>query len=212
MNKRKDPPDLSALEGLNIHRGIAPDFSSEGKSGSFVEGENDSQGPEDKQGAIEEENPDSDGGRASRKAEARAMKLLLCHMMTVREMRERLIKEGFADGPVEDAIEYCSSFGYLNDERYAENYIISMRPKKSAAMIRRELENKGVSAENIETAFEENPYDESEIIYNLVRKKDGEPHRLDDRELRRTYAFLARKGFGSSEIWKAIHRFQDEAV
>lgn len=146
-----------------------------------------------------------------RRAEARAMKLLSWHMMTVHEMQERLTGDGFAPEQVRAAVSYCSSFGYLNDSRYAENYLFSMRDKKSAGRIRCELEEKGVDEEVIDRAFEENPCDEDEVIYSLICRKAGEPHVFDDKELRRVYAFLARKGFNASDIWKAVHRFQDAA-
>lgn len=149
---------------------------------------------------------------SARRAEARAMKLLTYHMMTVSEMQKRLDGDGFTPEQIKAAVDYCSSFGYLNDGRYAENYLFSMRGKKSAGRIRIELEEKGVDAGTIEKAFEENPYDEDEVIYALLCKKAGDPHVFDDRELRRVYAFLARKGFGASGIWKAVHRFQDSAI
>ncbi|MEE8836780.1 MAG: regulatory protein RecX [Eubacteriales bacterium] len=162
-----------------------------------------------KEWTTEHEGAEPEQTKENRRAEARAMKLLLNRMMTEKEMRERLLQEGFEPDPVEAAIQYCSSFGYLSDARYAENYLISMRRKKSGQMIRRELEERGVSEDLIEQAFEENPYEESDVVDALIRKKAGSPHRMDEKELRRTFAFAARKGFASSEIWKAIHRFQD---
>ncbi|MDY5114130.1 MAG: RecX family transcriptional regulator, partial [Bilifractor sp.] len=87
----------------------------------------------------------------------------------------------------------------------------SMKFRKSRNMIRRELEDRGVTEEEIRQAFEEVPYDEQELIEQLIRKKAGEPHEMDDKELRRTYGFLARKGFSSSEIWKSLRTFQEAA-
>ncbi|MCI6638025.1 MAG: regulatory protein RecX [Bilifractor sp.] len=146
----------------------------------------------------------------SRKAAARAMKLLLYKGRTEQELRNRLLQEGFPEQQVDDAITYCKSFGYINDEKYAENFIVSMKSRKSQRMIRRELEDKGVLSADIEQAFGEIPYEEGELIYQLIIKKAGDPHQMDDKELRRTYAFLARKGFSSSKIWKALHTFQEE--
>lgn len=148
---------------------------------------------------------------SSRKAAARAMKLLLYKGRTEQELRSRLLQEEFPEEQIDEAIAYCRSFGYVNDEKYAENYISSMKFRKSCSMIRRQLENKGVSAEDIGEAFEEMPYDEGELVYQLVQKKAGEPHPMDEKELRRTYGFLARKGFCSSEIWKALRTFQEES-
>ena len=147
----------------------------------------------------------------SRKAAARAMKLLLYKGRTRQELRKRLIEEGFPENQAADAVEYCRSFGYVNDEKYAENYIASMKLRKSRNMIRRELEDKGVPEEDIRQAFEEIPYDEGELVYQLVVKKAGDPHPMDEKELRRTYGYLARKGFPSSEIWKALRAFQEES-
>lgn len=145
----------------------------------------------------------------SRKAAARAMKLLLYKGRTRQELRTRLLEEGFPEEQTSKAIEYCQSFGYVNDEKYAENYIASMKFRKSRNMIRRELEDRGVTEEEISQAFDEVPYDEQELIDQLILKKAGVPHAMDDKELRRTYGFLARKGFPSSEIWKALRTFQE---
>lgn len=147
--------------------------------------------------------------KSIRRAEARALKLLTYHMMTVHEMRERLSGDGFTPEQVEAAVAYCGSFGYLDDRRYAENYLFSMREKRSEERIRCELEEKGVDGAVVDEVFNENPYDEDEVVYSLICRKAGEPHEFDDRELRRVYAFLARKGFRPSQIWKGIHRFQD---
>ena len=67
-----------------------------------------------------------------------------------------------------------------------------------------------VMAENVE--YETATICENVNADELVRKKAGDPHRLDDRELRRTYGYLARKGFSSSVIWGAIQRYQEEAA
>ncbi|MGN0364164.1 MAG: regulatory protein RecX [Bilifractor sp.] len=147
----------------------------------------------------------------SRKAAARALKLLLYKARTEKELREKLCQEDYQEAQIEDAIAYCRSFGYLNDEKFAESYISSMKSRKSRSMIRRELEDRGVGSEEIEMAFEEIPFDEDHQLDLLIRKKAGDPHSMDERELRRLYGFLARKGFASSDIWKAIHAFQSEA-
>lgn len=41
--------------------------------------------------------------------------------------------------------------------------------------------------------------------------KLGTPHRLDEKEYRRAAGFLMRKGFGSSEIRRALEEYQDSA-
>lgn len=154
------------------------------------------------------ETPEGEAGKAA----VRAMKILLYKQRSEQELRQKLQEEGFEADAIDLAVEYCASFGYVNDRKYAENYLLSYRNRKSARVIRSELEQRGVASAVIDEAFEEHPYEEREIADELVRKKAGVPHRLDDRELRRTYGYLARKGFSSSVIWGAIHRYQEEAA
>ena len=147
----------------------------------------------------------------SGKAAARAMKLLLFKSRTVRELKKKLLEEEFSEEAAEDALAYVSSFGYLNDAAYAENYIRSHKDRKSRMVMRRELEQRGVSSELIDAAFEEEPVDEESALDALLRKKAGEPHEMDEKELRRVCAFLARRGYPQGEIWSAVRRYREAA-
>ena len=147
----------------------------------------------------------------SGKAAARAMKLLLFKSRTEQELRKKLLEEGFSEAATEDALEYVSSFGYLNDAAYAENYIRSNKERRGSKLLRKELAEKGVDAELIEAAFEEEPADEASVLDALLRKKAGEPHDMDEKELRRVCAFLFRRGFSQSGIWAAVRRYREAA-
>jgi len=144
------------------------------------------------------------------KAEAKAMHLLLSRQRTEKELREKLLERGFSSDETDAAVEYVKSYGYLNDRRYAEVYLHSNQGKKSRALIRRDLQEKGVASEWIDLAFEEGPADESELIYALLCRRAGEPHEMEEKELRRHMQFLARKGFATSDIWKQVRRFQEQ--
>lgn len=143
-------------------------------------------------------------------AARKAMNLLLYRDRSIKELRERLTEAGFSSEAVGAAMEYVSSFGYLNDRRYAENYVYSMRTKKSKAVIIRELEDKGIDDNLIEEAAAELEDDESERIYQMLVAKAGDPHKMDDRELRRMFGYIGRKGFSSGDFWKAVRKYQNE--
>jgi regulatory protein len=146
----------------------------------------------------------------SRGAVKKAMNLLLQRDRSEKELRDRLLGEAYEPEAVQDAINYTSSFGYLDDARFAENYVASFTGKKSRRVMRSELEQKGVDEVLIDRALEAVPEDESDQIRKLLRKKAGAPHKLDDREKRRAAAFLARRGFSGSDVWKAIRTFESE--
>ena len=175
--------------------------------------------------------------REAQRAASKAMHLLLSRQRTEKELRTKLAERGFCAAAVEYAITYVASYGYLDDRRYAEVYLHSMQEKKSRFLIRREPREKGVSEELIREALEENGEgSEDEIIYALLCRRLGDPHARDfdpedalpsdgqdasdasvspraalsEKELRRTVAWLGRRGFSGSAIWKQIRRYQEE--
>lgn len=137
----------------------------------------------------------------------KAMNLLLYKDRTEKELQKRLEECDFAPEEISEAMEYVRSFGYLNDRKYAENYILTYRMKKSRSMIVHELRERGIEEIHIEAAEELFPEDESDPAFELLKKKAGEPHRLEDKELRRCVGYLGRRGYRSGDIWKAVHRY-----
>ena len=138
----------------------------------------------------------------------KAMNLLLHRDRTERELRSRLEAGGFSDEEIDEAIEYTASFGYVNDRRYAENYAVSFTGKKSRRMIAADLRQRGVDEIWIEEAVAALPEDESEQIINLLYKRAGEPHALDQAEKRRLQGYLARRGFSTGEIIRAMQSYE----
>ena len=67
--------------------------------------------------------------------------------------------------------------------------------------------------ELVESVLEEqeDARDEYELAKSAAFAKLGTPHRLDEKEYRRAAGFLTRKGFGSSEIRRALEEYQDSA-
>ncbi len=147
-----------------------------------------------------------------RPAVTKAMNLLLYRPRTEKELRGRLLESGFEADAVNGAVNYVSYFGYLNDWKYAENYVMSTGTKKSRSMIRSELTRKGVGEGAIEAAMELLEADEREVCEELLRKRYGDPHRMDERELRRAAGYLGRKGFGSGAVWGVLRDYQKSAI
>ena len=141
----------------------------------------------------------------------KAMKLLLHKNRSEYELRSRLKEGGFADQAVEEAIDYVSSFGYLNDRRYAEAYAASYADKKSRAAIRAGLQEKRVDEQLISEVLSELPSDETVLMRRLLQARAGEPHRLEDAEFRRLAGYLGRRGFGTSDIMKVLRAYQEAA-
>lgn len=141
-----------------------------------------------------------------KRAKKKAMYLLNISDRTERELQEKLEREEFPDWAVQQAVSYVKSFGYINDERYIENFIRSKKEKESRKSIYAKLCRKGLDGEKIqdlmELYFEETT--ENETISNLLRKKGFCRDTADAKEKQKMAAYLARKGFSYSAIRESV--------
>lgn len=150
---------------------------------------------------------------AVKKARTRAMYLLKARSRTRQELYRRLKEKGFQEPEIEQAIAYVESYGYIDDYKYAQNYILYRIQEKSRQKILMELHQKGVSRETAERAWEEiiqiQAPCESELIRKLVQKKCGQQRELSEKEYRRLYGFLIRRGFQFEDIRQV---FEEEKI
>ena len=151
-----------------------------------------------------------------KRAKLRAMHLLEDMDRTEAALREKLRQGLYPPDVVEGAVEYVKSFGYLNDARYAENFVRSRRGSKSRKDIWSMLMNKGVSAELAEAAFE-TCYDggeddgEQEAILRILRRKGYDPGDADEVKTQKIYGYLARKGFRYDTVRQVIQNYNENA-
>ena len=131
--------------------------------------------------------------------------LLLEHMdRTEKGLSDRLRQAGFSAEATEDAMNYVRSYGYLNDYRYAMNYISFRMGTKSRQKILQELSGKGIDRETALAAWEEaaeiEEPDELAILRTTVEKKCQPGTALDEKGMRRLQGFLLRRGFSYGDI------------
>ena len=143
------------------------------------------------------------------KAKEKALSLLNYRMRTEKELKDKLLDADFSEEAAFEAIEYVRSYGYLNDRAYAEQYVSSRSSMKGDYLLKRELREKGVSEEIISEVFEESETDTGKVIYELIEKKCGAPHVLEDKEYRRTFSFLARRGFEAHDIYIGLKAYSE---
>ena len=148
-----------------------------------------------------------------KRAKLRAMHLLEDMDRTEASLREKLRQGLYPQDMIDMAIEYVKSFGYLNDARYAENFIRSRQNSKSRKEIQAALLQKGVSSELIGQAMElcYEDGDEEAAIRSILRKKKFDPCTSEEREKQRIYAYLARKGFRYETVRQVIQNYSDDA-
>ncbi len=140
-----------------------------------------------------------------KRAVKRAMHLLEKMDRTEEQLRRKLLEGQYPARLAEKAIDYVKSYHYIDDERYARTFIRLKQEQRSAARMRMDLLAKGVSAEIIEQALEEELEVSPEtLIQKLLEKKHYCPDTASVKETAKIVQFLLRKGFRKSEIMHVI--------
>ncbi|MDO4291773.1 MAG: regulatory protein RecX [Eubacteriales bacterium] len=144
-----------------------------------------------------------------RRAALRCMNLLKARAYTESQLRRKLSEAFYPADSIEYALEYVKSYHYVDDARYARDYIESSSGRKSRRVIEMELARRGVPRELVEEAFAEQEEagrapDEEALAAMWLEKKHYDPRTADPSEKRRMAAFLYRRGIGPSAIRRAM--------
>lgn len=140
-----------------------------------------------------------------KKAVKKAMYLLEKQDRTEQQLRNKLKRDGHSEDNIDAAVLYVKSYHYLDDERYAGNYIRYHSSCKSKQQLKISLLQKGVASEIIDAALEEEyAGDEKAQINNWIRKKKFSVSDATIEERQKFIAFLYRKGFRLDDIHSAL--------
>lgn len=144
-----------------------------------------------------------------KRAKLRCMNLLQSKDYTHRQLEDKLRQGEYPEEIIEDAIAYVESYGYVDDEKYVRDYIEYNSDKKSRLRIENDLMRKGIRKELADKIFDELKeagieIDETEMIRQILLKKNYDSQSATDEEKRKMYAFLSRKGFCSDVIGRAL--------
>ena len=140
-----------------------------------------------------------------KRAKKRALHLLEQMDRSERKLREKLTQGGYPDCCVDAAIDYVKSFHYLDDYRFASTYVRYHQDSLSRRQLEQKLMAKGIGRDDINCAIDsEYTADEEKHIAKLLEKKHYDPDNCDEKEFRRIYQFLMRRGFKSSQILSAM--------
>lgn len=149
------------------------------------------------------------------KAKKYVYTILSKRMYSSKEISDKLKRQGYTDDIIKDVICKMESYGYINDESFAEEWVQSRLDSKPKGrlVIKRELVDKGIEEDTIEnilnkTLSETVQYD---LALDLARRKI-KTYRDDDAmsTKRKLYAFLSRRGFGYDIIKSVMDEVMKE--
>jgi len=143
--------------------------------------------------------------------------MLEARARSVADLRRGLIRKGEPQADVDAAIERLRATGLLDDANFARQLTRSkaLGAGHSRRRIGQELAKRGVDRSVADAAiadvFEDESIDETTALDRVARKKLKSLSTLDEAtQRRRLYAFLARRGYDSVSIARAIGRVLGE--
>lgn len=144
-----------------------------------------------------------------KRAALRCMNLLKGRAYTEKQLQDKLAQGMYPQESIDLALDYVKSYHYVDDERFAKDYIENQQEKKSRRVIEMDLLKKGIQKELIERAFCRQQEagigpDEDALAKMWLAKKHFDLQSADYRERQKMSAFLYRKGIGTAAIRRAL--------
>ena len=141
------------------------------------------------------------------RAKRRAMHLLEKQDRTRQNLIQKLKESGYPPPAIEEAVAYVESYHYIDDDRYARNYVRYHQEGKSRRKIYEALLQKGVSKDVILAALDEEYFaSEENMILELLKKKKYDVDTADLKEKAKMYRFLLGRGFRSNDIDRILSK------
>jgi regulatory protein len=146
------------------------------------------------------------------KAKDKAYKYLGYKSRTEKELTDKLIEQEYPEEIIARIIEQFKDYGYINDQNYAVGHINKCIRYKPMAkkMLKYELVKKGVARNIIENTVENSNINEMDMAVELLQKKVKYKTRADEKEIKRAYNYLLRRGFDYDIINKAFKIVMDQ--
>ncbi len=144
-----------------------------------------------------------------------AVRSLAARAQSAGELRAKLSRRATIDSDVEAVLTRLKEYGYLNEARFAENFVTARRDTDGLGRIRvlRDLRQRRVAPKLAEQAVQNAYQDvsETELIERYLRRKfrthDRETLFQSDKDLAAAYNRLRRAGFASGPSVTILKRF-----
>lgn len=134
----------------------------------------------------------------------RVYRLLRYRSRSVAEMKERLERMGYDPGIVEDVINELIEEGFLNDQKFVQNFVgeyTNLKPKGNIFILN-ELKKKKVNEILIEKVLKDR--DEKEIIKKILKKRFSNVNIKDPKQKAKIIRYLLNRGFTIQVIYEVL--------
>ncbi|MGM0508312.1 MAG: regulatory protein RecX [Fusobacteriota bacterium] len=125
----------------------------------------------------------------------KAYRLIKSHDYTKKKLEKKLEKKYNYPNIIKKVILKLENNGYINDIKYAMDYI--MEKKQGSKKVYYDLDKKGISEKDIQTAYKKLKIDEKDYIKTYLKK-------ISKKDIKKQVSYLLRKGFELEDIREVL--------
>ena len=135
-----------------------------------------------------------------------ALHYIAYKMRTEQEVRKKLFEKEYTEYIIERVIHFLIEYHYIDDMKYCKSYIkqrLQCNPK-GVYVLKMELKQRGIKQSIIDKAIENSDIDELNDAIKLLQKKCLYLDDIDEKNKKRLFAFLQRRGYSYDIIKEAF--------
>ena len=135
-----------------------------------------------------------------------ALHYIAYKMRTEQEVRKKLFEKEYTEYIIERVIHFLIEYHYIDDMKYCKSYIkqrLQCNPK-GVYVLKMELKQRGIKQSIIDKAIENSDVDELNDAIKLLQKKCLYLDDIDEKNKKRLFAFLQRRGYSYDIIKEAF--------
>lgn len=144
------------------------------------------------------------------KAKEYALRSLTCLDQTEYQIRQKLEKRKYSAEIIEAVILFLQEYHYIDDRRFAEQYIACHCQSLNRKQLLNKLYAKGLKTESIDGYLERYHYDEEALLEKAVQKYLRTRSLSSPRDYQKAVAYFMQKGFSASMIRAALQAYDIE--
>lgn len=138
------------------------------------------------------------------KAMSRVTKYIGSSLKTQKQIREYLRKKEYSSETIEYVLSKLIEYDYIDDQKYAQAYVLTYGKKYGKLKLKSQLKVKGVSEEIIESVLKDNKVDSIESVASKYLKNKV----LTPEVSQKLFRFLYSRGYEFDEINSYINKIK----
>ena len=137
----------------------------------------------------------------------KAMNYLSKQQKTEMELKKYLLSKGFEEEIIAGVLDKLKEYSYIDDKKYAMDYIKSYSKNSGRIKISYDLRLKGIDDEIIANSLDSFEFDDGVVLELLTKYMKGKTREAKTKQ--KAYRFLASKGFENDKIIHALSAYWD---